>query len=401
MLNRVIKGLLGVVLMAAVSFAQNAPKVKDQAEFDLYSSIQKETDPTKKMVLLDQWTEKYPDTEFKQYRNVFYAQTYAAIAAQGQQPNATPDQLAAADKAAHTLIDKADTFFSPEMKMANVTDDQWKQAKSTIVLQANQTIAAVAVAKKDYPAAEAQYRKMLEMNPNDAATAYLLATSIANQHKVERLPEGLFYFARASAITGPGALAPAGKTETDNYLKRAYVGYHGAPDGLDDLKAMAAKSPNPPDGFKIKSVTEVQQEQFGSQAAFDAAHPIIVLWRNLRTELTGANGETYFGSNMKGAEMKDLKGKVVAQPSPKELTIAIDDVTPETLAKPEAKLVFDAPLKGTVEPGTELTFAGIPTAYAKEPFMVTFEVEKKAVQGLGAAAGAAAPARRPTPKKKK
>ncbi len=386
-----------MVLVAGLGLAQAQPKVKDQAEFDLYTSITKETDPTKKITLLDQWTEKYPDTEFKQARNLFYAQTYAALAVQGQQPNATPDQLAAAEKAAHTLIDKADTFFSPEMKMSTVTDAQWKEARSTVLMQANQSLAAIAVAKKDYPAAEAQYRKMLELNPNDAATAYLLGTSIANQHVVTRTPEALFYFARAATITGPGALAGAGQQQTDAYLKRAYVGYHGAPDGLDELKAMAAKTPTIPPDFKLKSVTEVQQEQFGNEEAFNKAHPQIVLWRNLRTELTGANGETYFNSSMKGAEMKDLKGKVVAQPNQKELTVAIDNVTTETMTKPEAKLIFDSPLKGTVEPGTEITFAGTATTYAKDPFMVTFDVEKKAVSGLGAAAGPAAPAHRAAP----
>ncbi len=402
MLKRVISGLLGVVLAAGIGLAQ---KVKDQAEYDLYSSIQKEADPTKKLSLLDQWTEKYPDTEFKQARNLFYAQTYGALAAQGQQPNATPDQLAAADKAAHMLIDKSDTMFSADMRMSNVTEDQWKQAKTAMNLQANQSLASIALAKKDFPGAESQYKKILEANPNDAATAYLIGNSIASQHNVARTPEALFYFARASTITGPGALQGTGKQDTDNYLKKAYVGYHGAPDGLDDLKTLASKNIAPPADFNVESVTAIQQKQFSSQAAFDAAHPAIVLWRGLKGELTGANGETYFGSSMKGAEMKDLKGKVVAQPSPKELTISIDDATPETLATAEAKLVFDSPLKGTVDAGTELTFAGVPTAYAKDPFMVTFEVEKKSVEGLGAAAGPATPAKkavvRRSPTKKK
>lgn len=389
MLKRVFRGSVGLVLVAAIGLAQ-APqkKVKDQAEFDLYSSIQKEADATKKLVLLDQWTEKYADTEFKQERNLFYAQTYAGLAAQGQLPTATPEQLAAADKASHMLIDKADTFFSPEMKMSNLTDDQWKAAKTAVVLQANQSLAAIAISKKDYPAAEAQYRKMLESNPNDAATSYLLGTAISKQ---KRTPEALYQFARASVLTGPGALAPDGQKQTDAYLKKAYAGYHGDVTGLDDLKALAAKSALPPADYKLKSVTEMQAEMNLSEDAFNKAHPEIALWRSLRTELTGAGGADYFSKNMKEHEVPNLKGKVVAQPSPKELTVSIDDVTTETLTKAEATLVFDSPLKGTVEAGTELTFAGSPTAYTKDPFMVTMEVEKKNVNGLGAAAGPATP----------
>jgi len=154
---------------------------------------------------------------------------------------------------------------------------------------------------------------------------------------------------------------------------------------------MAAKSALPPADYKLKSVTEIQSEQNLSEDAFNKAHPEIALWRSLRTELTGAGGADYFSKNMKEHEVPNLKGKVVAQPSPKELTVSIDDVTTETLAKAEATLVFDSPLKGTVEPGTELTFAGSPTAYTKEPFMVTMDVEKKNVNGLGAAAGPATP----------
>jgi hypothetical protein len=392
-LKRVFRGSVGLVLVAAIGLAQ-APqkKVKDQAEFDLYSSIQKETDANKKLVLLDQWTEKYADTDFKQERNLFYAQTYAGLAAQGQLPAATPEQLAAADKASHMLIDKADVFFSPEMKMSNLTDDQWKAAKTATILQANQSLAAIAVSRKDFPAAEAQYKKILESNPNDAATSYLLGISIISQKQVARTPEALYQFSRASVLTGPGALAPEGQKQTDAYLKKAYVNYHGDITGLDGLKAMAAKSALPPADYKLKSVTEIQSEQNLSEDAFNKAHPEIALWRSLRTELTGAGGADYFSKNMKEHEVPNLKGKVVAQPSPKELTVAIDNVTTETMTKPEATLVFDTPLKGTVEPGTEITFAGAPTAYTKDPFMVTMDVEKKSVTGLGAAAGPAGPA---------
>jgi len=400
-LKQVFRGLLGVVLVAAISLAQAPKKVKDQAEFDLYSSIQKETDPTKKLALLDQWTEKYADTEFKQERNLFYAQTYASIAAKAQQPNATPDQLAASDKAAHTLIDKADNFFAPDMKMSNLTDDQWKQAKTAVLLQAHQSIAAGDVAKKDWPAAEAEYKSMLEANPNDAATSYLLGTAIASQKKVERTPEAIFHFTRASVLTGPGALAPAGQQQTEAYVKRAYTGYHGDLKGLDDVKAAAAQSAMPPAGFTIESVTVIQQKEFGNEEAFNKAHPEILLWRNLRNELTGAGGEAYFNKNMKGTEVPNLKGKVVAQPTPKELTVAIDNVTPETMAKAEAKLTFDSALKGTVDPGTEITFAGAATAYTKDPFMIDFDVEKKNVKGLGAAAGPAAPAAHHAPARRK
>ena len=43
---------------------------------------------------------------------------------------------------------------------------------------------------------------------------------------------------------------PAG-TEIEKYLKRAYVNFHGNEQGLSDIIAQAAGSPNPPEGFKV------------------------------------------------------------------------------------------------------------------------------------------------------
>ena len=50
----------------------------------------------------------------------------------------------------------------------------------------------------------------------------------------------------------------------------------------------------PPD-FKIESVTDIAKKQEGDAAAFAAANPDIALWRQIRTALTAADGDTYFG----------------------------------------------------------------------------------------------------------
>src|SRR2546423_861744 len=67
-LDRVSKTFFGVALVVLVvsshGLAQEK-KVKDQGEFDIYTQAVKETDPVKKLALLDQWKEKYPDSDFK------------------------------------------------------------------------------------------------------------------------------------------------------------------------------------------------------------------------------------------------------------------------------------------------------------------------------------------------
>src|SRR5437762_3429211 len=52
--------------------AQKGPQWKDQAEYDMYSAVVKETDPKKKLALINAWKDKYPETEYKLARLQLY-----------------------------------------------------------------------------------------------------------------------------------------------------------------------------------------------------------------------------------------------------------------------------------------------------------------------------------------
>jgi len=56
--------------------------------------------------------------------------------------------------------------------------------------------------------------------------------------------------------------------------------------------------------------------------------------------------------------------------------LALEDGT-----TPDATLKFDVPLPGKVEPGTELSFEGVPQSYTAAPFMVVFSVDKDKLHG--------------------
>jgi hypothetical protein len=63
-------------------------------------------------------------------------------------------------------------------------------------------------------------------------------------------------------------------------------------------------------------------------------------------------------------------------------------------------LKFENPLPGKAEPGTEIEFEGVPSAFTKEPFMLAFDVEgKDKIQGWPAQA--ATPPRKTVPRTKK
>jgi hypothetical protein len=64
---------------------------------------------------------------------------------------------------------------------------------------------------------------------------------------------------------------------------------------------------------------------------------------------------------------------------------------------PDATLVLDAPLPGKADPGVQIEFSGVPSSFTKDPYMVTFDVEKKKIVGWP---GKEAPAPRHTGAKK-
>ena len=84
----------------------------------------------------------------------------------------------------------------------------------------------------------------------------------------------------------------------------AASGASGSTDGIDDLKALAAKSPTPPEGFTVKSFAEVENDK---HAAFAAAHPDLARWLEVKKALVDG-GEAYFKDNVAEAGMPKLKG---------------------------------------------------------------------------------------------
>ncbi len=401
-------GLLAVSVVPASAWAQapaaakKGPQVKDQGEYDIAQAAAKETDPLKKLDLLHQWEQKYPDSDFKGTRDLQIAQAESQIAAKALQPNASPADIAAAQKAAQDLADNLGKYMAPENKPAAATDAQWTQAKSQIEQQAHAALAAVYVANKDDAKAEAEYRKILAMDPNSAATAYQLGILIYKSKNVARFPEAFFWIARSIEITGPEALTASGKAAADKYLQQAYAGYHGDATGLDDLKKVAMTATALPPDLKIKSIQEIETEKAGDAAAFSAAHPDIALWRQIRDALKADGGDAYF-TQVKGSEIppqdgafKMFTGKVISQPTPKEVLLNLDNPAGDvTLRFPDA-------LKGTpLDPGTEVKFKGVVEEFTKEPYNLVLSVDKDDVEGIPASAFVGATTkRRPAGKKK-
>lgn len=427
-----------IVVSRQPAFAQAAqPNWKDRAEFDLYDAITKEAQPAKRLDLLNQWKDKYAATEFANVRLQVFTQTYQQAGRCGEAitsanellgkdasnltalntiltcifitPTPTPDQLASADKAASQVLSDINTLFGVDKKPQGVSDADWNTAKGGLQLLAQNTIGYVAMQQKNNDKAEAEFTKSLQGNASQGQISYWLGTVILAQKNPAKQSAALWHFARAAAFDGPGSLPAANRTPVRTYLEKAYTGYHGGKDGLDQLLNQAKASAFPPGAdWKIQSKVDIEKAKIEDQQKADAANPQLALWKSIKAALMGADGASYFEANMKGAALpggangvQKFVGKLVeAKPEikPKQLILSMEDGT-----TPDVILNFDVPLAGKMDPGGEVSFAGVASSYSPNPFRVTFDVEKGNLTGWkGAPAPAVkkAPARRRPGKKK-
>ena len=383
---------------------------KDRAEYDLYDSIIKDTNPKTRLDKLNQWKQKYPSTDFSAERETLFFTTYAALQ---QIPDAlniakeilardpkdfqalyyrayatpllpnlgttpTPEQLDAAQNAANAILAGA--------KPANMSDADWQKAKNDIEAVAHTALGFVAMSRKQNETAETEFKKSVELNPKSGQVPFWIGNVILAEGKSEKYPEAIFYFARAAAYDGEGALLPAGRTQMKDMAQKYYTKFHGGADKFDDLLATAKTNPAPPAGFTIVSTADKAKAALQQEQQFEQSHPDLALWKNIKDALTGANAQSYFDSSMKGAALpggangvQKFTAKVISmEPAtkPKTLVVGIENGTTA-----DATLKFEAPLPGKVDAGTEIKFSGVAESYTSSPFMVTFNVDKKDLEG--------------------
>jgi hypothetical protein len=195
----------------------------------------------------------------------------------------------------------------------------------------------------------------------------------------------LYELARAAALDPAKGMVDS-KWQQVNvipYSEKAYTQFHGAdPQGLKELKELAVQSPLPPSGFVLKSAAEIAREQ---AEGFEKNHPELALWMKIKDALSGSDGEHYFESELKGSAVPLLQGVLVgASPAcrPRELRVAIRLPNGTQSPAAEIALKFAKPVMGKPEPGSELRWTGVATAFSKEPFLLTMEVDPSNVKNL-------------------
>ena len=434
--------LVGGMVSAAHAQAKER-KYKDNAEYDIFNEVTKDLNPaspnyTKAITDLDTWKQKYPDSDFKDTRAVLYLSAYSgakqfnkeiaaaadllsqdldavysdpkqgpgdvlrilyttAVAIQ-QIPNPTPAEIATGEKAGKLLMNY-------NRKPEGLSDADWTNTKNqlqtaakaallfTAVVPGNQ---AMAKTPPDCETAQGVFSKALTENPQNAFVAYQLGRAwycIArtNPSKVEEYgPKGIYEFVRAIAIDPTLGGTQDGKKLTDS-VTNIYSNFHGDSEGLDQLKEQAKASPLPPAGFTIETATAMANRK---QKEFAEKYPQLAMWLGIKGQLAGPEGEQYFASSMKDAKIPKLKGVIVeGKPAcrSKELLVAVPE--PDQKGTPQAVITLkpEKPLTGKPEAGVEIQWEGVPTAFTKDPFMLT--MEQVEIEGLKTTPCTAAPSK--------
>lgn len=456
-------GVLGAIALtcAAQTAAPEAKKkqVKDQGEFEIYNqAIKNANNPAQQLKDLEQWAQRYPESDFKDDRAYLYMQAYSKIQPPqplkvieyGQQliakdlktvfpdpasqpniltvlfqvswnvaslPNPTAEQLALGEKAGKELLAFVPTYFVAGNKPANMTDQQWADARADIEKRAKLALTSIrlapanqALAKNDCATAEKLYRQELTESPDNAAVSYNLGRALSclakstPERSAEYATMAIYQFVRA-AVVDPTLGGTAEAKKIQDYATSVYKSYHGSEEGLEQLRQTAKTSPTAPSGFTIESESASAARK---EKEFLTKYPQIALWMGIKRQLTDpANGAQYFEGQLKDADVsgqggaRALKG-VVLEGRPacrsRELLVAVPEPGQQAGAA-EITLKLDTPLTGKPVAG-EIEFDAVPRAFTREPFMLTMETEKAKIANLKVETCAAAPATRPAAKKR-
>lgn len=413
------------MVLCAFACGQSPKNYRDHGEYDLYNEVAKDfaaNNFSKALTDLERWSEKYADSEFKDDRQMLYVQAYAganqvakAIDAAGvlldkdrlpadnsasvlrllyavvsaiqRVPDASAQQVATAAKAAHLLEDY-------DMPPEGVSATAWASTRADLRSAARATLLYIAIMPasratkaKDCRGAETAALKAIEMFPESVQAAWFLATAEVCLAKADpaKASFALYELARAAALDPVKGMVD-GKWQQANvipYLERAYQQFHGDDaQGLNELKEMAVQSPLPPAGFVIKSALEIERSK---QMEFESKHPELALWTKIKTALSATDGENYFESELKNSAVPPLQGIVVeAKPECRAMELRIAIVSPNDTqnSRPEVLLKLEKALTGKPESGSEIHWTGVATAFSKEPFLLTMEVEPSKVEGV-------------------
>ncbi len=389
-----------------------------RAEYDAYNAAHLEKDPATKIKDLDDFVAKNPNAyglmvyvyrdyylTYYQLKNYAQAIAYAdkelelgdkvdfgtRVEAEVARAQAfsfggadkslqTPDQLTKARAAANDGLKMLDTWKKPD----NTTDDDFAKVKKNQALVFDTVIGTASTGLKDYKGAQAAYKSLLALSPDDAITHYHLGVSYL-QDTPPDITDGYWELSRALALKVPG------DTQIMAYLKNQLLHYQqlscdgpvaGPPplqlpkladDEINQWVTLAGSTNDKPATLSIPSADDL------AKARDDTANFIPWLQEG------GDHGHTMWLATC-GLEYPDVVVSVqsvtpgdgdnvtldVYRPSAADPDAAAKEMESATAPNMELHVVGQPEAK-KLNKDDELRFTGTITAYTQSPFMLTWD----------------------------
>lgn len=367
----------------------------DRAEYDLALTVRSESSPLARLVLLDEWKQRYPRSQAQRL-----ARELALDAAQqlGDRARilAAARELVAQDPG-HYAAAYWITILSPGAPAGGAASLReagqaartllagvggWPRQKAEISGAARRTLGWLAWQKGDTGEAATEFAACLTAVPRHAEVSAWYGAVLTASKTPSKVVEGIWHLARASYLDGEGALSAAPRRQVLGLLEAAYGAYHGGNDGLDAIGISAARAQDaaaPPAAFRIETAAEAAQRKADEEMA--ANQPHLWSWVKTRRQLAGPDGMAVY-EKLAGADsplLPEWKGWVIRCDKDRRATQVVlglqDTVTEEVVVQ------LESPAARCPDPGLALEFAGKPVAFTAEPFRLTVTVPLGGLRG--------------------
>lgn len=395
---------------APASADNQAPTIKDAAEYNAYVGAVQQTDPTSKISALEAFVVQYPNSVMKETSLEQLMGAYLQKQDQVKVVDAAKRLLVAApcnlrglallsslsrqtasmaQTAAQSQQGVADTAqyskqgldcLNTAQKPTTMTQPDWDTLKKQTVIIFNGGAGFAALQNKDYDNAQKYLRAAVEADPNDIQNVYPLAMAYLTPKPPDSV-NGLFFIARAVNLA-----SPAGKDQIQGYGQKVYKNYHGSDDGWADVITLANANKLPPAGFTItKYVPPTPAEQAHDLVKDKTPEQIQQLsfgeWELVLSAGTPEDQDKVW-SVIKNRPLQ-MEGTVLTASTPEvtppdvpasALTIAAsEDDIEQKVADITITMTGVIPAAKMPKEGDTLDFEGTPVSYVPTPFMMTME----------------------------
>jgi hypothetical protein len=405
-----------VVLVTVLAFASTALAVaphvmaqdqssqitiKDQNEYNDYNNAIGQSDPKARATQIEAFLQKYPQTVVKQslletlmalYTQPPAADPAKALDVAGRILQVDPNNPRAlflsvylkksqglqktnpAD--AQPILDDAAALAQRGLnapKPASMQQADFDKFKAIAVPVFHSAIAWDAFAKKDYKTAIDEFRAELQSVPAESTTSgpalldtYQLGNAYVQEEPKDML-NGFWFLARAANF-----MPEPQKSQIDNAAQYWYKKYHGGTDGYADVKAKAAQTVFPPEGFAVKQAPPPPSPQ-------ELAHQAVTSTSDLKTlaladqEYILANGSKEDAEKV-WAVLKEVTTKVpgvVIEATVDQIKVAVSED-----AKQSKKADFTINMKSSLKEkeipavGSNISLIGTFDSYTQNPPMI-------------------------------